>query len=149
MISEFEQYHGIALAQLVHGALFGLKVRLYSRTSNAAYVLDDSVGIYLKYSTFRTSPWQFTFHDRHLKELCGLLESMPATFLALICGGDGVALIPEGRFLNQAVLDHDRMVISVRRRKREKYRVNGIGPSELKVSQRSFPADIFERLRVP
>ena len=65
MIGEFEFFHGAVLARMVHVTQKTVAVAPYSECDNASYVINNSKGVYIKYSTKRLSPWRFSFQKRH------------------------------------------------------------------------------------
>jgi len=58
MIKEFEFYHGAVLSGLAH-ADRPVSLKLYPTSSNSSYVINDTIGIFVKYSSKRMSPWKF------------------------------------------------------------------------------------------
>lgn len=142
MIGELEQYHGVVLARLVRSAR---PVRL-SVSSRSAYVINDRIGLYIKYSTNRMSPWAFSFSRTHQEELAQLTSSMEATFIALVCGSDGIACLSQTEL--SRVLDDDfRAVewVKASRRPREKYVVRGSDNRRgFKVADREFPSKVVD-----
>lgn len=146
MSYEFEFYHGVALCRLIHDGRV-TAIKLYSKENNSAYVINDGIGIYLKYCTKRMSPWQFTFSKVHCDEIFGMIEKFRNTFLVLVCQDDGIACLNANEI--KMVLDHSAnktQGISVARRPREKYGVSGkSGRLNYKFSD-NFPVDIFANI---
>ena len=93
MINEFEFYHGVALARMVHIVQRELAIKPYSESDNAAYVVDGSTGVYIKYSSKRLSPWRFSFQKRHRDKIQEMKEKLGETFLLLVCNDDGVVVL--------------------------------------------------------
>lgn len=150
MIREFEFYHGAALARLIHG-YEGLGVEQYSAaTSNASYVIDNKLGLYLKHSTNRLSPWTFTFKREHQQEIEEMREKLSDVFVVLICGKDGMACLS----FNELKLALDTEFgpvewIKAARRTREKYTISGSdGKLKTKIGENEFPTKIITRLRL-
>jgi hypothetical protein len=69
MISEFEFYHGVVFARMLHAMQRELAIKPYSPSDNAAYVVDGSIGIYIKYSTKRLLSFAKIRSHRCLAEL--------------------------------------------------------------------------------
>jgi hypothetical protein len=68
MISEFEFFHGVVFARMLHVTQrqLAISIKPYSASDNAAYLINGTIGIYIKYSSKRLSPWRFSFQKRHL-----------------------------------------------------------------------------------
>lgn len=145
MINEFEFFHGVVFARLLHGTQQTISVRTFQSVSNASYVVNNDVGIYIKYSTKRMTPWRFTFHKIHQEEFDALNSRFPRVFLLLVCNDDGVVCLsyPEVK----KILDnqHDPIEwISATRRKREMYSIRGSdGQLDCKIGKSDFPRKLF------
>lgn len=149
MSYEFEFYHGVALCKIIHDAPHAT-IRLYSENSNSSYVVNSDVGIHIKYSTKRMSPWQFTFTKKHCDELFGMIQCLKAVFVVLVCKDNGIVclnseeiktLLSETYSKSQALL--------VARKPREKFRVScgKYEKTKLKIADNEFPAKIFKDIR--
>lgn len=142
-ISETERYHGAALSRLIREADRQLTVG-YRGASRSTYVV-NGVGLYLKYSTKRLSPWSYTFTAEHQAELDKLETLSNSAFLVLVCGKDGIVCL--GRSELQKLLDDthlDSEWIRVSRQPREKYKVTGSdGRAPLLIADNEFPAKLF------
>jgi hypothetical protein len=93
MINEFKAYHGSAFAELIDDSTVPVTLFRPDLSNNAVYVLNGSIGLYLKHSVKRISPWRFTFHEEHVEEVKNLLTNFDFVFLVLICGRDSIAVI--------------------------------------------------------
>lgn len=145
MIRDFEFYHGLVFARILHGTQRPLSLRPFQSVSNAAYVVNDNVGIFIKYSAKRMTPWRFTFMKEHQEEIDLLKSSVERVFLVLVCGDDGVVCL---NYLElKQILDnqHDPIEwISATRHKREMYSVKGSnGELDFKIGQSEFPNKLF------
>jgi len=145
MISEFEFYHGVAFARMLHVMQKELAIRPYSTADNAAYVVDRSIGIYIKHSTKRLSPWRFSFQRRHRDKITELKESLGRAFLLLVCNDDGVVVLSFDEFrqiLNEAHGDTE--WISAARNPRQMYSIKGSdGELRFKVRKDEFLGKLF------
>ena len=90
MTNEFEFYHGLVFTKLIHNSREAVSIRLYSRDSNSSYILNDNIGLYIKYSTKRLSPWHFSFQKINQDEIHQLKDQLGHVFLILVCGEDGI-----------------------------------------------------------
>lgn len=147
MSNEFEFYHGVALCRIIHDNPH-VTIRLYSEKGNSSYVVNNDIGIFIKYCTKRMSPWHFTFAKNHCDELFGMMQNVKTVFLVLVCKDDGVVCLDSAEIktvLNPA-LDKPQGV-SVARGPREKYRVSGgkDGKLKFKIADNQFPPRIFGR----
>jgi hypothetical protein len=84
---------GLVFARILHGTQRPLSLRPFQSVSNAAYVANDTVGIYIKHSAKRMTPWRFTFMKEHQEEIDLLKSNLAKVFLVLVCGDDGVACL--------------------------------------------------------
>jgi hypothetical protein len=144
MIQEVERYHGIALARVVRGDENGHHIRNHESV-RSAYVLDGSVGLYVKYSTSRLSPWSFSFSEGHRREMAGLALELGRVCLALVCGEDGVVALtgPEMAVVLGADAQGDGWV-RVDRRRSQMYGVSGsAGRLRVKVADSSFSRKVL------
>jgi len=145
MIRDFEFYHGLVFARILHGTQRPLSLRPFQSASNAAYVVNDSIGIYIKHSAKRMTPWRFTFRKEHQKEIDFLKASFEKVFLVLVCGDDGVVCLSYTEL--KRILDNQHGLIewiSATRHKREMYSVKGSnGELDFKIGQSEFPNKMF------
>lgn len=84
-IQKQEFYEGAALHQLARsGGIAGI------RYEAPFFIANDSVLLFLKYSTKGRSPWAFTFMPRE-QSLLRERASRSNVVIGLICGADGIA----------------------------------------------------------
>jgi hypothetical protein len=145
MIKEYEFYHGVIFTKLIH---FGnnISLRPYSDDANASYVLNDSVGLYIKHSAKRLSPWNFSFQKKHQDEILEMKSHFGKVFLLLICGEDGVVTLSFDELKKMLDEDHGQVEwISASRTHNKEYTVKGSdGGLGRKVGKNDFPKKIFE-----
>lgn len=145
MIKEFEFFHGVVFARILHGTQRPFSVRTFQSVSNASYVVNDTTGIYIKYSAKRMTPWHFTFKKDHQEEIDLLKANFKRVFLLLVCNDDGVVCLSYSE-LKQILDDqHDPIEwISATRHKRTMYSVKGSnGKLNFKIGQGDFPEKLF------
>lgn len=145
MIRDFEFYHGLVFARILHGTQRPLTLRPFQSASNSSYVLNDAVGMYIKYSTKRMTPWRFTFKREHQEEIEVLKAECEKVFLLLVCNDDGVVCLTYGELKTILNDQHDPIEwISATRHKHEMYSVKGSnGELDFKVGQNEFPSKLF------
>ncbi len=145
MIRDFEFYHGLVFARILHGTQRPLYLRPFQSVSNASYIVNDTVGIYIKYSSKRMTPWRFTFMKEHQEEIDLLKSNFEKVFLVLVCSDDGVVCLNYAELKRILDNQHDPIEwISATRHKREMYLVRGSnGKLDFKIGQSEFPSKLF------
>ncbi len=104
------------------------------------------IGLYIKRSRKRLSPWRYTFTNDHQHEIEQLLKLTDYLFLMLITDQEGVAVI-DYPTLKQLLDDHfdETEWISVTRKLRENYRVSGKnGKLDRALPKNAFPKSIID-----
>ena len=96
-IDIFEFYHGAVLAKLLYKGT-ELKIKAFPSDGNCTFSINNKIGLYIKYSKKRMTPWVFTFKKKHQEEFQILSELHKKTFLALVCGDDGIACLEYDQF---------------------------------------------------
>jgi hypothetical protein len=145
MIRQVEQYHGAALARLVRAEESpAIRLRVHGEF-RSAYMLDERVALYVKYSTSRLSPWTFGFKIAHQEEITALRNELDEAFVTLVCGDDGIACLSGSEY--QRVLDDDPRIgewIRVARSPRQKYAVSGSdGERVCRIGDNEYPAKVY------
>lgn len=146
MTSEFELYHGAALCRIAHDERTK-SICLLNKNSNSSYLVNDEIGIYVKYSTKRMTPWTFTFSPIHIEELLNLEKKADKVFLVFVCKDNGIACldIEEAKSVLDISLEKNQGV-SASRRPREKYKIAGTqGKIKYKFGDNQFPNRIFDK----
>lgn len=140
MIKEFSFYHGVVFAMLLHNSSTPLIIGQYPSSDNASYTINDSIGIYIKYSTKRLSPWHFSFQNMHLSEIYEIDRKFEKVILLLVCRDDGIVGLTMEEF--KQITDSAKKGtewISVKRRPKEKYTVKGsLGTLSYKIGKTDF-----------
>lgn len=140
MIKEFEFYHGIVFSKLIHNIQNGISIKLYPSSSNASYIINESVGIYIKHSAKRMTPWRFSFQKCHQDEIFNMQEELNKVFVLLVCGEDGVVALSYEEL--KTILDdtHDEIEwISASRTRNKDYEIKGSdGKLEKKIGKIDF-----------
>jgi hypothetical protein len=149
MIKEFEFFHGVVFARILHSSEGSYSIRLFKSACNSAYVLNESAGMYIKYSSKRMTPWRFTFTKVHQQEIEALRSDFENIFLLLVCNDDGVVCLNYSELKQILDNQHDPIEwISATRHKREMYTVKGSnGELDFKIGQNDFPEKVFATLR--
>lgn len=145
MIGEKTRYHGVAFARLVQDSGAQLSIRARKEISRCAYAVNDDRIIFVKYATSRMSPWRFAFSVEHRYELDELYSEFPATWIVLVCGGEGILTVPWSEVLADLLNDNDEGVFSLQasRNRGEKFRLSGVRGRPLLVSENDFPSRLL------
>lgn len=148
MIGEFERYHGAVIRQLVVGMKQELCISVADESGRInAFMLNRKVGVYIKHSSKRLPPWQFTYQDAHLEEIDKLKKKMGSIWLIHACGRDGIVAISLDEFYSMnPVQKNTTSFVRVDRDRHTMYRVNGTGSRLEKPKKRGLDC-IFEELR--
>ncbi len=126
MIKEYEKYHGIALSRFIN-IHRDLRIRCNINNDNSSYIFGDEVGIYIKYSKKRLSPWQFNFDYSHFNSIENLKKRFKNGYVVFVCKDDGICCVPFDDFscLINSIDEKNNKTIQISRMKREKYKVTG------------------------
>lgn len=149
MIREIEHYHGAILARLVRAARDDLATISLTSSGRSSYVVGGTVGLYVKHSTSRLTPWSFSFQRDHQLELRSLSESCAAVFVVLVCGSDGIVCLSASELARIFDSEHQPAEwVKASRRKREKYLVTSSDDRRgVRIADSDFPARVFQALR--
>lgn len=143
MTSETIKYHGIVFSRIVRG-VSSTTIRQYPSKSSSSYVVAGT-GVFIKYSTKRLSPWQFSFTRQHQQEVKDMYDDLKRVVIVLVCGDDGIVALnylQTKQLLDTNFEDCER--ISVRRPPRGKYRVSGTdGSLKNTIGDNEFPNKVF------
>jgi len=145
MIREFEFFHGPVFARILHGTQKQITIKLYPSASNASYVINEKIGIYIKHSGGRMTPWKFSFRREHQEEIEKMKKDLKEVFLVLVCNDDGIVCLSYAELKEILNDQHDPIEwISATRRKREMYSVKGSdGKLGFKIGPNDFPEKLF------
>jgi len=127
MFDEYEFYQGLVLRQLVTESELSLILRPFVREGRInAYVINGKIGVFIKHSAKRMSPWRFTFNLDQVSDLLDLEAKSLQSFVVFVCGDDGLVT------LNVAVLyqivsfqESERAWVRIERKPRSQYSVAG------------------------
>ena len=147
-MAEYEQYHGIVIRTLVVRLEDGISIKaLDAHGIVNSFLINNSVGLYIKHSSKRMTPWLFCFTEDNLVELQILQENSDSTFTSLVCGHDGFLTlsIEELQCLSDKKQSDNSLTIHVKRRKRHMYSVGGRDKLEHK-KPRGFSEEMIQAL---
>ena len=139
-MQNFEFFHGAAIIRIIRSNHFKI-IETFSR-SNSAYIINEKIGVFIKYSQKRMAPWVFTFDKDHVIEIKEIFELLENVFIVLVCNNDGICCINWKEFCTLISTDSNNYPkwIKVTRRKNEKYSIFSIdGKLKHKVGNSDFP----------
>ena len=125
MITELERYHGVVLRQLLTQAGRTLSLGVAETNGRVDSYVVEGVGVHVKHSSKRLSPWQFTYLPENIVELHDLRRRYGSVWIMLVCGVDGVVCLSLAEL--EAVLQTTGTggaTIRVSRNRSAMYRVN-------------------------
>ncbi len=146
-LNEYEFFNGVVLNRLIRKGK-PIKIDIFPTSGNNSFMINDKVGLFLKYSTKKISPWRFSFTREHQEEMKIMKDLLSDVYLVLICGKDGIACIEYEEL--KIVLDEyfeDVEWVSASRLKREQYSIKGSnGKLDFKIADSDFPKKIFDKI---
>jgi hypothetical protein len=135
------------LSRLVHCSREAIAIQTYPSRGNASYIVDGRIGLYIKHSTKRLSPWTFTFQGRHQDEILEMHRRFADVLAVFVCHTDGIACLTFAEL--QVILGTRRTDVQwvrISRRPREKYAIaGGHGRLKSKIGDNEFPRKLFAR----
>lgn len=145
MLKEFEFFHGVVFARVLHNSKVPVSISGYPTQSNSSYVVNSNAGIYIKYSSKRMSPWRFSFQKQHQDEILEMKNRLGEVFTVLVCNDDGIVCLSFDELKMILDTEHDEVEwISAARRPREKYEVKGSdGKLRFKIGNSDFPDKVL------
>ncbi|OQY02604.1 MAG: hypothetical protein B6I26_00155 [Desulfobacteraceae bacterium 4572_130] len=136
-------FHGVVLANIVNKNDVSLKKY---KKNNSSYIINDTIGIYNKYSQKRISPWSFSFLEKHINQILEMNKNLETLFIILICNNDGICCLNYQEFGTVLSVENKMFPkwIKASRLKKEKYSVSGSdGKLSYKIGNNKFPEKIF------
>ena len=153
MLREVEFFHGVLFARLIREVGSPLEISELPSSGQSAYLIQSQLPLYIKYSTNRLTPWNFTFTVDHLAEMNTLLTRYGEFVLCLVCHEDGIVgltALEVVRLVGPLTTPYRTASISVQRRRRELYGVRGsVGELDRKVSESTVIRLVLEALSRP
>ena len=155
-IAQEKKFHGFVLSQILTSLECTEKTsfRLQQNEQRSSYVIEllihgkivGRIGLFIKTSQKRRSPWSYTFTKPHQLEIAKLDAEINETFLLLVNNDDGVTVL-DYKELKQVLDDHfdDTEWIRVSRKLNSQYAVSGKdGELKGKVPPSDFPKVIVQ-----
>lgn len=132
MIPEYQFLHGALLHEIITACKRGVSIRELDNSGRVnAFLLDGSVGLLIKHSGARLSPWVFTFTGDNLAELQLLNDAAAECFVGFVCNEDGFVCLSYPQLKSVLnVTPGGTLSIRIERPPRKMYRVS-CGGSDL------------------
>jgi hypothetical protein len=93
-----------------------------------AYVINGEVGLLIKHSKSRLTPWIFTFAKEHVAELFSLRQSTKVCFVGLVCDEDGFVCVRDSELVGVLTpTECEAASVRVDRGARKMYRLSSSG----------------------
>ncbi len=127
MFDDYELYHGVVLREIVVRNDSSVRIAPFRSSGRvAAFVLNDAIGLFLKHSSKRLSPWQFTFQSDQLECLRELERNCVQTFTVFVCGRDGMLTMAFDDLHELLNLEESKQAwVRIERKPRSMYTVRG------------------------
>ncbi|WP_024512228.1 hypothetical protein [Bradyrhizobium sp. ARR65] len=94
MLDDYEFYQGVVLRHLALEADYSVSFRPFVREGRInAFVVNGRLGVYIKHSSKRMSPWRFTFTIEQAADLLDLEHKFSDSFVVFVCGTDGLVTL--------------------------------------------------------
>ena len=147
-MADYERYHGIVLRALITELPGGVHVKAEDAHGVVnSFIINQNVGLYIKHSAKRLSPWLFGFNENHITELNLLFEHTEQSFVCLVCEYNGFLTLSLEEF--QQLMDAKEtgrsLSIQVKTRKRHMYAVGGRNKLE-RTKRRGFSEDLLQAI---
>lgn len=129
MTPDYQFYHGALLHEIIVGA--GCEIRIALNDFHGrpdAYVINGEVGLLIKHSAARLTPWVFTFAKEHVVELESLRKVTKVCFIGLVCGEDGFVCIRDTKLISVLTpTECEAASVRIDRRARKMYGLSSSG----------------------
>jgi hypothetical protein len=148
MSDEYEFYQGLVLRQLVVESETSIILTPFSRNGRLnAFAVNGKIGVFIKHSSKRMSPWSFTFSLDHVSDLLDLEGALFDSFVVFVCGDDGIVTLSAAQ-LHQifSFEESEHAWVRIERRPRSQYGVTG-NRAELPNKVPTGTAPILEAIR--
>jgi hypothetical protein len=127
MLDEYEFYQGAVLRQLIIESETSLTFRPFLREGRInAFVVNGRVGVYVKHSSKRMTPWRYSFNLEQAADLLDLERRYSDTFIVFVCETDGLVTLDCGK-LHEIVdfQETNNAWVRIDRPPRNQYEVSG------------------------
>ncbi len=146
-ITKHERYHGAALAKVVKFPTFK-KLNRHPLGGFGHYLINETISLFVKYTTSGADHWQFTFSGPELRRIYKASndEHTEHVWVAFVCAKDGICLLEKAELGKVLKIRGARKArwLTIERKPNQGYRVKGSQGSLGRAITRSrFPKFIF------
>ena len=138
-------YNGLVLNRLLKSEK-KITLQSFPTKSNNSFVVNNNIGLYIKYTKKSVSPWRFSFIKEHQEEMSAMFDLLDKVYLILVCAKDGIVCLKYEAMkivLNEYYEEME--WISASRLSGQKYTIKGKdGQLKYKIGDSDFPKKIFE-----
>jgi len=137
-------FHGAVLLKITNDNSVNFKKY---QQNNSSYIINNNIGIYIKYSQKRIFPWVFSFSEVHIDEIKKFQNSINNIHIVLVCNDNGVCCLNFKEFCTVISIENKCFPkwIKSSRSKGEKYSVSGSdGKLKHKIGSSDFPQKIYK-----
>lgn len=163
-INNSEKYYGVVVLRLLEmlgKEIPSINFSLGTGESQSSFVIHgispktfgkgdrSSVGIFIKISNSRRTPWGYSFDKSHQDEIAQLKKNHGEVFIAFVAGDDGIACVDFEQLKELLDSNHEEQEwVRVSRKLRQNYRIKGNdGSLEKPLPRNSFPANIVKHFK--
>jgi hypothetical protein len=127
MFDDYEFYQGVVLRNIIVNSDLSVMVRPFVREGRiSAFVINSRIGVFMKHSAKRMSPWRFTFSLEQASDLLDLEAKYFDSFVVFICGSDGLVTLDVAALHQIFTFDDvEKAWIAIERKPRSQYSVWG------------------------
>ena len=167
MIEEKDFSHGLAISKLFlalsknenffslilnekNSSKYTLKIK--KNKKNSLFKLREEfykIGLYIKISNQRKSPWSYTFTKKHQEDIDKSFKENDTTFIILVNSNDGIVSLEYEEFRQLLDYNHEEAErVSVFRKHNQSYRLSGRdGKFERTLRSNDFPKKIVNHIK--
>lgn len=161
-INNKDQLHGLVIHRLLTELSVYIPnafVRVELGSGGSSYILRvqtcvdgkakiKAIGLYIKISNKRLSPWSYSFTKSHQDEIALLQKEFGQTFVVFVAGLDGVACLDFRELKEVLDEEHEEQEwVSISRKLNENYRVKGNdGTRDRPLAKNCYPLKVIEYL---
>ena len=143
-MSKINFFQGVVLSNIVNK--HDVYLTRY-KGNNSSYIVNQEIGLYIKYCQNRISPWSFSFSEEHVGEIEKINKEFLKCYLVLVCNQDGICCLDYKEYSN--ILSVESSIypkwIKASRLRGEKYMITGSdGKLGHKIGNSDFPNKIFK-----
>ena len=143
MTYEFERYYGTVFTSLFE-EVSDVRIKKIS-DNDSAYILNDSLGLYIKHATARISPWSYSFRTNDFAVIDQLGIDTKEIAFGLVCGFQGVCLISSDDLrVAGGVFQGDPLRVTVRTMRGGSWKVSGTAGDLSTTRSKTKPWERFQ-----